>query len=73
MTVERRDDGVALVRLDRPKMNALSSALLEQLGAIASELTDKPPGARLVTLLSHRQAWRGHPRGLTVRRPRPNI
>ncbi len=23
VTVERRDDGVALVRLDRPKMNAL--------------------------------------------------
>ena len=31
VTVERRPDGVALVRLDRPKANALSAAVLPQL------------------------------------------
>jgi enoyl-CoA hydratase/carnithine racemase len=35
---ERRADGVALVTLDRPPMNALSIALLEQLAGIAREL-----------------------------------
>jgi enoyl-CoA hydratase len=45
VTVERRPDGVALVRLDRPKANALSAAVLGQLEAAASELRDDPPGA----------------------------
>jgi enoyl-CoA hydratase/carnithine racemase len=48
ITVDRRDDGVALVRLDRPKMNALSSALLEQLAEAAEALTENPPGAVVV-------------------------
>ncbi|HEX6237926.1 MAG TPA: enoyl-CoA hydratase-related protein [Acidimicrobiales bacterium] len=47
--VERRDDGVAVVRLDNPKVNALSQALLRQLEAAARELTDDPPGAVVVT------------------------
>src|SRR5918995_1212649 len=34
--VERRDDGVALVRLDNPKANALSGELLRQLEAAAA-------------------------------------
>src|SRR3954468_17975415 len=46
--VERRDDGVALVRLDRPKMNALSVELLRQLTAAAESLSDEPPGAVVV-------------------------
>ncbi|CAN5746220.1 enoyl-CoA hydratase-related protein [soil metagenome] len=49
VTVERRDDGVAVVRLDHPKVNALSSALLRQLLAAAEALTDDPPGAVVVT------------------------
>ena len=48
VTVERRDDGVAVVRLDRPKMNALSSELVGQLADVAAELTDDPPGAVVV-------------------------
>ncbi|MFP3899783.1 MAG: enoyl-CoA hydratase/isomerase family protein [Acidimicrobiia bacterium] len=47
--VERRDDGVAVVRLDNPKVNALSQALLRQLEAAARDLTDDPPGAVVVT------------------------
>jgi enoyl-CoA hydratase/carnithine racemase len=47
--VERRRDGVAVVRLDHPKVNALSSALLEQLEAVALDLTEDPPGAVVVT------------------------
>jgi len=47
--LERGDDGVAVVRLDHPKVNALSRALLGQLEAIARELTDDPPGAVIVT------------------------
>jgi len=47
--VERRDDGVAVVTLDNPKVNALSSALLAQLKAAAEALTADPPGAVVVT------------------------
>jgi enoyl-CoA hydratase len=49
VSVERRDDGVAVVRLDRPKVNALSKALLTQLRDVADELTADPPGAVVVT------------------------
>jgi enoyl-CoA hydratase/carnithine racemase len=45
VTVERRPDGVALVRLDRPKANALSTAVLAQLHEVATALHDDPPGA----------------------------
>ncbi len=45
VSVERRTDGVAVVRLDRPKMNALSREVLSQLAAAASELAIDPPGA----------------------------
>jgi enoyl-CoA hydratase len=48
VTVDRRPDGVALVRLDRPKANALSVALLEELGEIARALHADPPGAVVV-------------------------
>ena len=45
VTVERRPDGVALIRLDRPKGNALSGAVLGEIFAAATALTDDPPGA----------------------------
>src|SRR5271170_7749583 len=45
VTVERRPDDVALVRLNRPKANALSAAVLAQLHAAATTLHDDPPGA----------------------------
>jgi enoyl-CoA hydratase len=45
VTVERRPDGVALVRLDRPKANALSAAVLGQLQEAAAGLLEDPPGA----------------------------
>ncbi|HZQ29437.1 MAG TPA: enoyl-CoA hydratase-related protein [Acidimicrobiales bacterium] len=48
VSVERRDDGVAVVELDRPKMNALSSELLRQLAEAAVDLTTNPPGAVVV-------------------------
>lgn len=48
VTAERRPDGVALIRLDRPKANALSGAVLAQLHAIATDLQDDPPGAVVV-------------------------
>src|SRR4051812_3020583 len=48
VTVECGEDGVAVVRLDRPKMNALSSDLLDELHAAARELTDDPPGAVVI-------------------------
>src|SRR4029434_5460638 len=47
--VERRSDGVAVVRLDNPKVNALSTTLLAQLEAAAITLTAAPPGAVVVT------------------------
>lgn len=48
VTVERGDDGVALIRLDRPKMNALCVALLDELLAAAQDLTANPPGAVVI-------------------------
>jgi enoyl-CoA hydratase len=47
--VERHDDGVALVCLDNPKVNALSTELLRQLEDAALALTDDPPGAVVLT------------------------
>ena len=44
----RRDDGVAVVQLDNPKVNALSSELLRQLETAAESLRDDPPGAVVV-------------------------
>jgi enoyl-CoA hydratase len=45
VAVERRPDGVALVRLDRPKANALSVDVLGQIFSVAAALHDDPPGA----------------------------
>jgi enoyl-CoA hydratase len=47
--IERRSDGVAVVRLDNPKVNALSSEVLSQLEGAAKALTENPPGAVVVT------------------------
>jgi enoyl-CoA hydratase len=47
--VERRGDGVAVITLDNPKVNALSLALLGQIEAVATDLTTDPPGAVVVT------------------------
>jgi len=48
VSIDRRPDGVAVLRLDRPKMNALSSELLRQIGDAARALADDPPGAVVV-------------------------
>ena len=45
VSVERRRDDVALIHLNRPKANALSLAVLEQIEAAAHNLTSDPPGA----------------------------
>lgn len=47
--LERRDDGIAVVTLNSPKVNALSTALLARLGAIAAELTVDPARAVVLT------------------------
>lgn len=49
VNLERRSDGVAVVTLANGKVNALSTALLRQLHAVASELTDDPPGSVVIT------------------------
>jgi len=46
---ERRDDGVAVVTLDHPKVNALSQELLNELGQVFAALADDLPGAVVVT------------------------
>jgi enoyl-CoA hydratase/carnithine racemase len=48
VSLERRADGVALIRLDRPKANALCIALLAQLEEVARQLHADPPGAVVV-------------------------
>jgi enoyl-CoA hydratase len=45
VALERRPDGVALVTLDRPKLNALSVAFLGRLRDVVDELAADPPGA----------------------------
>lgn len=47
--LERRGDGVAVVRLNNGKVNALSGAVVAALHEIADELTAHPPGAVVVT------------------------
>src|SRR5436190_415971 len=47
--LERREDGVAVVTLDNPKVNALSGALVAQLRTTAESLIADPPGAVVVT------------------------
>jgi len=45
VTVDRRDDGVAVVTLDRPRLNALSVSFLGRVRDAAAGLRDDPPGA----------------------------
>ena len=45
VTVERHSDGVAIVRLDRPKANALSVSVLGRLESVVAELAADPPGS----------------------------
>jgi len=47
--LECRPDGVAVVTLNNPKVNALSQAMLARLKEIALELTANPPGAVVIT------------------------
>ena len=50
VTIERRDDGVAVVRLDHPPVNALSLAVLSELAQVASGLArDETVKAVVVT------------------------
>ena len=49
VTLERRDDGVAVITLINPKVNALSSEVLRQLLGAAEAVTDDPPGAVVIT------------------------
>ena len=47
--LERRDSGTAVITLNSPKVNALSTAVLHRLHDIAAELTASPPGAVVIT------------------------
>lgn len=47
--LERRPDGVAVITLNNPKVNALSRALLGELEAVANDLVADPPGAVVLT------------------------
>lgn len=49
VSIERRDDGIAVVTLQNPKVNALSSEVLRQLRSAAESLTEQPPGAVVFT------------------------
>ncbi|HEV8116388.1 MAG TPA: enoyl-CoA hydratase-related protein, partial [Acidimicrobiales bacterium] len=48
VSVERRVDGVAILRIDRPRANALSIEVVRQIAAAARALTEDPPGAVMV-------------------------
>lgn len=49
LSLDRRDDGVAVITLANGKMNALSLELVTELQTAAEELTTDPPGAVVVT------------------------
>src|SRR5687768_3311927 len=49
VTLERHDDGVAVVTLNNGKVNALSSGVVRRLHEIAISLGADPPGAVVVT------------------------
>ena len=49
VTLERNDDGVAVVTLANGKVNALSSGVVRRLHEIAVDLGASPPGAVVVT------------------------
>ncbi len=49
MLVDQRDDGVVVITLNNPKVNALSQAVLAELRAVAEELLAHPPGAVVIT------------------------
>ncbi len=48
--IDRRPDGVATVRIDRPPLNALSGALLEELASAARQLADDSDVKAVVVL-----------------------
>jgi enoyl-CoA hydratase len=48
--LDRRPDGIATVRLNRPPMNPLSTALVTELGEVAHELIDDPDLKAVVVL-----------------------
>ncbi len=47
--VDRRDDGVAVITLNNPKVNALSRGVLAELRAAAEDMIANPPGAVVIT------------------------
>ena len=49
LTLERRDDGVAVLTLANGKVNALSSELVAEIGRAAVDLREDLPGAVVVT------------------------
>ncbi len=49
VTLERNDDGVAVVTLNNGKVNALSSGVVRRLHEIATGLGADPPGAVVIT------------------------
>jgi enoyl-CoA hydratase/carnithine racemase len=49
LDLERRSDGVALLTLRNGKVNALSTELLAEIRTAAAELTERPPGAVVIT------------------------
>jgi enoyl-CoA hydratase/carnithine racemase len=57
--LERRPDGVAVIRLDRPKLNPLSGALLADLFAIVDALSSDLLG----------RSWCGVGSGVSLREP----
>ena len=50
LTIDRRADGVATVRVDRPPLNALSATLLEELASAAHELGEDSSVKAVVVL-----------------------
>lgn len=57
--VDRRDDGIVVVAIDNPPVNALTTPVFAELLELAQELTATPPAAVVLTGLPNVFAWGG--------------
>jgi enoyl-CoA hydratase len=59
LKVERRPDGIVVIAIDNPPVNALTTPVFAELRALAEELTANPPAAVVLTGLPNVFAWGG--------------
>lgn len=59
LNVDRRADGIVVIAIDNPPVNALTTPVFSELLALAEDLTANPPAAVVITGLPNVFAWGG--------------